>query len=412
MALSMVLSPLLSVVFRLAADSLITKICHIHGLDNYRRKLHRQLLAIQEMIADAEERRVESQAVQEWMKDLGAAANEALDVLGEFQYEALRQNAISQQSCASAKVIKDFFTHENHLVFHYKMRNKLTKVLGQIDEIVTEMNKFNFIRRDPTPTIDRETHSFVVESEIIGRDSDKEKVVSKLMDPKQVRDNVSVLAIVGMGGLGKTTLAQMVYNDDRIKKHFQLFMWVCVSTEFRVTNISKSILEVATNENDISISNKEVLQSRLQGILGRKKYLLVLDDVWNEEKEKWDELRTLLFSGAGSGSIIMVTTRSKEVAKIMGTLPSHDLEPLNDEDSWMLFQKRAFDVTVEEPSEELYAIGRTIVRKCVGLPLVVKAMGGLMRTKREMHDWRAISENNVLNGLRNSKRNINSIMDG
>ncbi|KAJ4753017.1 Disease resistance protein (CC-NBS-LRR class) family [Rhynchospora pubera] len=239
------------------------------------------------MIADAEERRVESQAVQEWMKDLGAAANEALDVLGEFQYEALRQNAISQQSCASAKVIKDFFTHENHLVFHYKMRNKLTKVLGQIDEIVTEMNKFNFIRRDPTPTIDRETHSFVVESEIIGRDSDKEKVVSKLMDPKQVRDNVSVLAIVGMGGLGKTTLAQMVYNDDRIKKHFQLFMWVCVSTEFRVTNISKSILEVATNENDISISNKEVLQSRLQGILGRKKYLLVLDDVWNEEKEKW-----------------------------------------------------------------------------------------------------------------------------
>ncbi|KAJ1704032.1 hypothetical protein LUZ63_003811 [Rhynchospora breviuscula] len=282
------------------------------------------------------------------------------------------------------------------------MSNKLAEVLEKIDEIVTEMNKFNFIARGPAPSIKRETHSLVIESEVIGRDGEKEKIVCEVMDPQRKRDNISVVAIVGMGGLGKTTLAQLVYNDERVKAHFELFMWVCVSSDFDTINISKSILELATNGGDVSTSNKEVLQSRLRRILDMKRYLLVLDDVWNEETDKWDELRTILFSGASLGSVIIVTTRSKRAASIMGTLPSHDLASLTDEDSWRLFERRAFGAEVKEPTDELRTIGKTIVCKCVGLPLALKAVAGTMRTKTEVSEWRAISKSNILDGLQST----------
>jgi Leucine-rich repeat (LRR) protein len=283
------------------------------------------------------------------------------------------------------------------------MSNKLEKVLGKIDEIITEMNKFNFIPREPVPIIDRETCSVVTELEVLGREGEREEIVNVLRDTQREMDNISVLSIVGIGGMGKTTLAQLVYNDARVKGHFQLLMWVCVSMEFNVINIVKLVIQAAEMRGDVSTSSKQVLQQRLHEILDKKRYLLVLDDVWNEAREKWDELKTLLFSGASVGSVVIVTTRSKIIASIVGTLPDCVLTKLSEEDSWKLFKKRAFGSRVKEPSEELIAIGRTIVHKCGGLPLAVKALGGLMRTKLDVRDWHAVAKNKIWEGLASSE---------
>jgi Leucine-rich repeat (LRR) protein len=289
------------------------------------------------------------------------------------------------------------------------MSLKLKNVLADISKIIVEMKNYNFVPIiTMQPIIDRPpTYSYVMESEIVGRDKEKENIINALLDPSHKTEKVSVLPIVGMGGIGKTTLAQLVYNDEEVKKHFNLRVWVCVSNNFDLVNIIKSIIEVAKNEQGDSISNiefpqkkesnVEVLQKKLRDeILAGKKYLLVLDDVWNEEIQKWDDLKTLLFSGICSGSAILVTTRSERVASLMRTMPSHDMAMLSKEDSWELFRKRAFGEA--ELPQELLEFGRKIVYKCAGLPLALKVIGGLMRTKRAVDEWRAISENKIWDG--------------
>ncbi|KAJ1689670.1 hypothetical protein LUZ63_013825 [Rhynchospora breviuscula] len=397
MALEIVLSPLISLAVKKSNDALTEKICRMWGMDENRKTLRRYLLAVQEKIEDAQERAVGSPAMKEWMQELEAAAHQAVDVLDEFQYEALRSEAIGQQPSACSKVIKCLFSHENPFIFRYKMSDKLTKVLCTIGKIVSEMNTFDLTPRGPPPTIDRETHSFVEESEVIGRECEKEQIVCELLNPQQERDNISVLAIVGIGGMGKTTLAQLVFNDKKVKEHFQLSSWICVSTDFNVIKIIKSIIESASG--DASKTTKEMLQHELRKSVDKKRYLLVLDDVWNKDEEKWNELRTLLCSAVGAGSVIIVTTRNQDVASITEAFSNHDLKKLSDEDSLRLFEKRAFYSWADKPTEEHRKIGKTIAHKCGGLPLVVKAMGGLMRTQKELRDWLAISENKVWDGL-------------
>jgi NB-ARC domain len=278
------------------------------------------------------------------------------------------------------------------------MRLKLKNVLGDINKIIAEMKNFSFAPITATqPIIDRPpTYSYVIESEIVGREGEKHKIINTLLDSNRETKNVSVLPIVGMGGAGKTTVAQLVYNNEAVKKHFNLRMWVCVSNNFDIVNIIKSMIEVAKNEQGETTSNLEVLQKELRNILVGKKYLLVLDDVWNEETQKWDALKTLLFSGVSFGSAILVTTRSKRVASIMGTIPNHDLVILSEEDSWELFRKRA--IGDGEVPQKLVKFGKKIIDKCAGLPLALKVIGGLMRTKREVDEWRAISENQNWHG--------------
>ncbi|KAL7122676.1 hypothetical protein ACP275_01G058400 [Erythranthe tilingii] len=122
-------------------------------------------------------------------------------------------------------------------------------------------------------------------------------------------------------------------------------------------------------------------------------YLLVLDDVWNDDQEKWSELRNVLACGR-SGSSIIVTTRLKKVADIMGTLPPHYLKGLSDEHCWMLMRERAFGQE-KEKYPNLEAIGKQIVNKCAGVPLAAKALGGLLRFKRTEKEWNYVKESEI-----------------
>lgn len=153
----------------------------------------------------------------------------------------------------------------------------------------------------------------------------------------------------------------------------------------------------------------ELLRQRLEEVIRKQRFLLILDDVWNEEEKKWgDDLKPLLCSVGGPGSVVVVTCRSQQVASIMGTIGPHELACLSEDDAWELFSSKAFSKGVHEQAE-FVTIGKCIFKKCKGLPLALKTMAGLMSSKQQVDEWDAIKESNVGDNAR-GKDEIISIL--
>ncbi|XP_027181801.1 disease resistance protein RGA2-like [Coffea eugenioides] len=241
----------------------------------------------------------------------------------------------------------------------------------------------------------RETGSVVNEPEVLGRDDEKRQIV-RILTEEIIGDdqNVSVLPIVGVGGLGKTTLARLVFNDKRVIEHFEPKLWAWVSEEFDVKRIIKALIE-SVDKTSIGDLPLDVLQGKLQELLRGKRYLIVLDDVWNENSQKWEELKSVLQCGS-KGSSIVTTTRMEMVAEIMRTLGTHRLSSLSDDQCWSLFRQRAFGSQEAEEYPNLIAIGKEIVKKCGGVPLAAKALGGFLRFKLEA-EWNSVKCSEIWN---------------
>ncbi|XP_062086548.1 putative disease resistance protein RGA3 [Humulus lupulus] len=240
----------------------------------------------------------------------------------------------------------------------------------------------------------RQTGSVITQPDLYGREEDKERAVGFLINDAVNCSGTSVYCIVGLGGMGKTTLAQWVFNDERVSSHFELKMWVCVSEEFDVRRLIKAIIESGTGKACEALE-MDPLQKQLQNMLQRKRFLIVLDDVWNEDHEEWDKLRYIMECGSNGASVV-VTTRLKKVASIMGTVAMHGLTGLSDDDCWLLFKQRAFGSQREE-QPNLVKIGKEIVKKCKGVPLAAKALGGLMCFKSEEEEWLSVMHSELWN---------------
>ncbi|XP_058079961.1 putative disease resistance protein RGA3 [Magnolia sinica] len=358
-------------------------------------KLESTLSTIHAVLQDAEEQQVKNEAVKNWLKKLKDATYVADDLIDEFAIEAFRRKVRTRSAMVNR--VRNFFSFPNSLVFCLRMGSRIKEIGERLDGIAAERLKFHLregVEDRPGNTEGRlQTASFVIESEVYGREKDKEKIVELLIQVS-TQEDVSIIPTVGMGGLGKTTLAQFAYNDERVAKHFGLRMWVCVSDDFDVRRLTKTILESATDGKH-DLLELDLLQRRLQEKLHGKKFLLVLDDVWDENPENWDQLKQFLRGGA-RGSKIIVTTRSEKVASIMGTLPPHHLPRLSEDDCLSLFMQRAFGHGRQEPPN-LVMHAKEIVKKCGGVPLAAKALGGLMRFKTDEREWLFVKESEIWN---------------
>jgi hypothetical protein len=239
--------------------------------------------------------------------------------------------------------------------------------------------------------LSEKTTPLVNESYVYGRDADREAIMELLRRNEENGPNVVVIPIVGMGGIGKTTIAQLVYNDSRVDDLFELKVWVWVSEIFDVTRVMDDILK-KVNASVCGIKDPdESLKEELEG----KMVLLVLDDVWNIEYSEWDKL-LLPLQYAGQGSKTVVTTRNESVARVMQTVnPSYSLKGIGDEDCWQLFARHAFSGVNSGALPHLEAFGREIVRKCKGLPLAAKTLGGLLHSEGDAKEWERISNSNM-----------------
>ena len=283
---------------------------------------------IQAVILDAEKQSSHSHLIKDWLRKLKDVLHDADDLLDSISTEILWHKVMSGNKMT--KEVRIFFSSSNQLVFSLKMGHEIKAIRERLNVIAKDKNDFHFIQSSIEPQImkrARETYSFVLEEEIVGRENDKKEIIECLFDDNVV-ENISIIPIVGIGGLGKTTLAQLVYNDETVKKYFELKLWICVSDTFDVQHIVKEMLKQLTKEKHEE--SLELLQNQLREKINGKKYLLVLDDLWNEENNKWLLLRNLLMVGA-RGSRIIVTTRSESVARIIGAVSWHALRGLPEE---------------------------------------------------------------------------------
>ncbi|XP_004305196.1 PREDICTED: putative disease resistance protein RGA3-like [Fragaria vesca subsp. vesca] len=371
------------------------------GFEGELANLRDSLLFLEAVLRDAEQKQQDQgEAAKLWLAKLEDIAHLADDVLDDYGYELLRRK-VELRNQIKKKVL-NFFSLSNPIVFRVKMTQRIKKINTSLEDLGKRATGFGFVDRPPLEApssydrrIDRETYSDfkIDENIIIGREDLVKDIVKDLTNSNNNKENdLSVLAVVGMGGLGKTTLAKSVYHDDIIEQHFQQKIWVCVSTPFEVKSILRGILEslqpaaVQTIEGICIILKKE---------LKEKRYLLVLDDVWNEDAQKWEELMGCLVNITDSqGSSILVTTRSDKVAKIVETVPRRDLKKLTDDECWLVLKDRAFPVGSDSITEDQENIGREIAKKCGGVPLLAKVLGNMMRSKK-FDEWQSLVESGI-----------------
>ncbi|XP_024027122.1 disease resistance protein RGA2-like [Morus notabilis] len=287
-------------VLKRVATAAEQEICLAWGMKGDLKKLEKTMSTLKAVLLDAENKQEQNEALRVWLRRLKDVFLDAQDVLGEVECELLRREVVKTYGIIGRKV-RRFFSSSNPLAFRLNIGHQIKALRQELDDVAKDRINFHLIEQQDLMQGRREmTSSFVRPSEIIGRDSEKEKIVNMLLQ-KDHNDLISVIPIVGMGGLGKTALAKLVYNDDKVTEEFGLKMWVCVQQDFNVAELTREILKSAIsatstiNENfsidqalkgtnDISNFSVDQVQIFLRTTLKDKKILLVLDDVWNEDR--------------------------------------------------------------------------------------------------------------------------------
>ncbi|KAM6576122.1 hypothetical protein CsatB_027959 [Cannabis sativa] len=378
----------LTVVLDNLSSLIQNQVGSVLGVEKEMEKMCSMLSTISAVLEDAEERQSTNRAIKDWLQKLEDVSPELEDVLDDCEAEAFRlEEGLAQHHSWIRKVQSSLSClSPKNLYFRHNIAKKMKEIGDRLDQIGKERVNFHLrevdvVERRNWVRESRQTSSIITQPHVYGREEDKERVVGFLVNDAINCNDTSVYCIVGLGGIGKTTLAQCVFNDERVTNHFELKMWVCISEDFDVRRLIKAIIESGTGK-ACEATELDPLQKRLRDMLQGKRFLIVLDDVWNEDLEEWYKLRYLLECGSNGASIV-VTTRLKNVASIMGTTPMHHyLTGLSDDDCWSIFKQRAF-VNHSEEHPNLVEIGKEIVKKCKGVPLAATALGGLMHSKSE-----------------------------
>ncbi|CAN6564474.1 unnamed protein product [Malus baccata var. baccata] len=248
-------------------------------------ELSESLMEIQEYLGDvAHKPQDRGMAVRNWVKKLKDVADDADEALEDINYEVLRRK-VEIQNHMKKKVL-NFFSLSNPILFRQKMAHKFKNINASLAVLKSKASFIGLVARpvdhSPPPIMrNRETDSrFGQYDKIIGREEIVSDII-KILISKNQEKNISVMAVVGIGGLGKTTLAKSIFNDDAIRTPFVEKMWVCVSDTFEVNSILNRMLE-SLDPKKTGLTTREALLKELTEKLKDKRYILILDDVWNE----------------------------------------------------------------------------------------------------------------------------------
>ncbi|QHO51882.1 Putative disease resistance RPP13-like protein [Arachis hypogaea] len=330
------------------------------------------------LVDDAELKQLDNHDVKEWLNSLRDALYTADDLLDHVCTKAATQKGVRN-------FLPSFLNSEDR-----KMVNEIERVVRRIEDLENRKGKLG-LEKISTASFSWKTPSTsLVRGNVCGREDDKKALIKMLNDNNE--HHLSVISIVGMGGVGKTTLAQWMYNNAELMEGFDRKAWVCVSENFNIVETTRNIVkEISANTQDLDSFNS--IQDALKKGLSEKKFFIVLDDVWSNDHHQWKDFLAPFQYGA-KGSTILLTTRKEDVGSVVQTnCQPHYLIPLSEDYCWSVFAANA-SFPESNGSPTLEGIGKKIAKKCDGLPLAAETLGCLCR-RHDAKEWEKILRSDI-----------------
>ncbi|EOA15119.1 hypothetical protein CARUB_v10028494mg [Capsella rubella] len=366
------------------------------GIDEQVDGLKRQLRMLRSLLKDADTKKHGSERVRSSLEDVQDLVYDAEDMIESF---VLKENIRGKEKGIKKHVKKlACFLPDRH-----KVASDIEGITKKISDVIGDMKSYGiqqiidhggrsltFQERQRAQREIRHTFANSPESDLVGLEESVEELVGHLVE----NDDIHVVSISGMGGIGKTTLARQVFHHDLVRRHFDGFAWVCVSQQFTQKHIWQRILQqLQPHDGEILQMDENVLQDKLYQLLETARYLVVVDDVWKEED--WDRIKEVF--PRQRGWKMLLTSRNEGVGLHVDlTCLPFRARILNSVESWKLFESivsRRDETALPLFDEEMKAMGKEMVSYCGGLPLIVKVLGGLLAAKLTGREWKRVSDN-------------------
>ncbi|XP_048499173.1 disease resistance protein RPM1 [Beta vulgaris subsp. vulgaris] len=393
--------------------------------------LKNELATIKEVLKDAEKKAEEDDTINEWLRQVRDIGYQIEDVIDDYillkelpqqQQQQQRQRSSSNTSNTSQlflmvtrirKWLNKAVACVSELKPKHELASKIGEIKGELSEISSRRERYKFIAsRDSSSSNERYQYQqdrqvcslFVDDSDIFGIEDHKAEIIKWLnLEKQHVHQHVaechrSVIAVVGMGGIGKTTLVRKVYEDEEVRSCFSFYAWVTVSQSYKWKVVLNSIYQQVHPQSSLQLETSDEVNiiNDLRKHLKDERYIVVFDDVW--DVELWRSVNAALPTNNKNSKILM-TTRDKNIAlHWMASLGGHthhvyDLQPLPKDAAWDLFCHKTFVHGICPP--ELEQLSRQMIEKCEGLPLAIVAIAGLLSTRMKVpSEW-----NKVQSGL-------------
>uniref|UniRef100_A0ACD5W6N2 Uncharacterized protein n=1 Tax=Avena sativa TaxID=4498 RepID=A0ACD5W6N2_AVESA len=341
-------------------------------------KMKMALESVEAVLEDAEARSITDRSTGLWLKRLKVAMYAISDMIDEFDAGT---QAITRPS-------KQKFSMNNYLAFFIPcltigpkitLASKMKTMTVDLDEITGQHKKFNLLASTNSTELkvpdERETSSNMY-AQIFGRTEERDSILATLS--KIMTKEITIFPIYGIGGLGKTTLAQMVYSSSQFKDYSRV--WVYVSQTFGLKKIGNSIIS-QLSQKEIHYTEMQMIDNSLSKLFDDKKILIVLDDLWEDKKINLDRLKGMLNVGSGSNVVVIVTTRTEGIAMEVCTIKPHKLSLLSNGMCWSIIKHKS-DFKSRDDKNELKQIGKDIASKCGGVALAAQALGYVLKSMK------------------------------
>ncbi|XP_024168325.1 disease resistance protein RPM1 [Rosa chinensis] len=363
-------------------------------------EIKQELVSMKSFLQDADGKKENSEGEETWVASVRDLAYDVEDIIDEFMYHIYEK----QTGGLFPRWLHKIIHIPRSLWYKRQIANKLQKTTKMIKAIPERNQRYAIGGVEGTTSsidVDKwvqnqaESSLFIKEDELVGIEGNKQTIMGWLMDEEQ---HQTIVSVVGMGGSGKTTLVAKTFTNESVKRHFDCYAWITVSRTYAIEDLFRCLIKefhqsrkekVPAPAKLKDMSYRELLE-KLVNYLESKRYLVVLDDVW--DVKLWTEINISL-PDRRLGSRILLTTRKEDIAHYSFGVVSHVhlIKPLDNNEAWELFSKKAFSTYHNRfCTPELEPLASKLVEKCKGLPLAIVALGGLMSSKKSTTEWRDV----------------------